>query len=67
MQCTVSSALLSIGRISHISASSAKYMIPLKMSLASVPDRNLVVFDELTNWIVLIISHSLPFRAARSS
>ena len=35
-----------IRKISHIAASSAKYMIPLNMSLASVPDRNLVV---LTN------------------
>lgn len=40
---------LGIGRINAISASSAKHMIPLKMSLASVSDRNLVVFDELTN------------------
>ncbi len=38
--------ITSIRRISHIAASAAKHMLPLKMSLASVLDRNLVV---LTN------------------
>jgi len=31
------------------------------LSLASVLDDNLVVFDELTDWVTLINPHSLQF------